>query len=170
MPVVPESAHELLEKTKNMTDSEKKQAAEDYLRIGRRFESGRETPQWGKGPDTARRYFEASAKLGNVDAMITMGVYHSKGKGGLPIDEEKALAAYKSAAAANLGSARAKRNLATYYSRGRGGLYQDGEMAYTLLAQVIRPLARDFTSLSTTFAIEAHMLVCDWKWRYRECS
>ncbi len=123
-----------------MTDAEKKEAAEDYLRRGRRFESGKEAPpQWGKAIDVARRYFEASATLGNIDAITTMGVFHSKGKGGLPVDEEKARAAYTTAAAAKQGSARAKRNLATYHSKGLGGLYQDGEAAFMLLAQVTPP-------------------------------
>ncbi len=122
-----------------MNDTEKKQAAEEYLRKGRRFESGRETSQWGN-LDTARRYIEASAKLGNLDAITTIGVYHSKGLGGLPVDEEKALAAYTTASAAKQGSARAKRNLATYYSKGRGGLYHDSDSAYKLLTQVIRLL------------------------------
>ena len=86
----------------------------------------------------ARRYFEASAKLGNIEAITTIGVYHSKGWGGLPIDEQKALEAYKTAATGDQGNARAKRNLATYHSRGRGGLYPDGEITYKLLAQVMR--------------------------------
>jgi TPR repeat protein len=142
MPTNPESlesVHSLLAKTKHMDDTQKKQAAEDYLRRGRRFESGREeTSKWYSGTEIARCYFEASAKLGNIDAITTMGVYYSKGKGGLPIDEEKALAAYSTAAAAKHGSERAKRNLATYYSRARGGLYQDGETACKLLTQVMR--------------------------------
>jgi hypothetical protein len=136
MPTFPVSVKELLERTRHMNDTEKKQAGEDYLRQGRRFESGRETSLWGNS-DMARRYFEASAELGNLDAVVTMGVYHSKGMGRLPIDENKALAAYT--AAAKQGSARAKRNIATYYLRGRGDLCLDSEKAYKLLEQVIHP-------------------------------
>ena len=137
----PVSVQELLAKTNGMNDTKKEQAAEEYLRKGRRFEAGTEKSEFDN-IDMARRYFEASAKLGNTDAITTMGVYHSKGLGGLPIDEDKALTAYKTVAAANKqGSARAKRNLATYYSRGCGGLYQDGDTAYLLLAQVLPSLS-----------------------------
>ncbi len=118
-----------------MGGAEKKQAAEAYLRRGRLLESGQEKLAWGNGQVVARSYFEASAKLGNTEAITTIGVFHSKGRGGLPINEEKALEAYK--AASKLGNARAKRNLAMYHAKGRADLHQDVKMTQSLLLQVM---------------------------------
>jgi TPR repeat protein len=66
--------------------------------------------------------------------MNMLGVFHSKGKGGLPVDEKRAYALFQEAA--DKGLARAKRNMATYYARGLAGLPLDGEMAYMLLNEV----------------------------------
>ncbi len=148
---IPRSSKELLDKTKHMNPAEKEKAAAEYLCRGNMFEVGKEVPPWSSGQSggfTARLYFEASALLGNTEAMNKMGIYHSKGKGGLPIDSEKALAKYTEAATAKNGTARAKRNLATFHARGFGGLNQDSGSAYMLLREVhIRNYARHKTHI-----------------------
>ncbi len=115
---------------------DKKKAAVEYLRRGHMFEARKEVPLWGSPTEVARFYFEASAKLGNAEAMNKMGVYYSKGQGGLPLDGEKALSVYMDAASAKDGSARAKRNIATFHARGLGGLSQDSKVAFMLLNEV----------------------------------
>jgi TPR repeat protein len=135
----PISSDALVDKTRHMNPTEIRKTAADYLWRGNMFEVGKEVPPWNSvvsGAVIARFYFEASARLGNSEAMNKMGVYHSKGKGGLPIDGEKALAAYTEASSGKNCSARAKRNIATFHARGLGGLDHDNDMAYRLLREV----------------------------------
>ncbi len=134
VPTCPTSAIELVEKTKSMNPIEKEKAAADYYSLGCKFEIGKLVPLWGTGAKVARFYFEASANLGYLEAQNKIGVYYSKGRGGLSINEEKALDAYKEAG--KNGSARARRNIAIYHAQGLGGLHQDTDIAFMLLSEV----------------------------------
>jgi TPR repeat protein len=134
--ICPASAFELIEKTQDMNPIEKERAAANYFSRGNMFEIGNLVPLTGSGIDIACFYFEASAKLGNPEAKNKLGVYYSKGKGGFPMNEGKALEVYKEAASGKNGSSRAKRNIAIYHAKGMGGLYQDSEMAYMLMSEV----------------------------------
>jgi TPR repeat protein len=129
------SVHELVDKTKHMSPKEKENTAAEYFLRGSMFEAGKEVSRWVSRTEMALIYFQASAKLGNTEAMNKIGTYYSKGKGGFPMDREKALAAYTEAS--EKGNARAKRNIATFYARGFGGLNHDGDEAYKLLKEVI---------------------------------
>jgi TPR repeat protein len=132
--VLPPTIKELLDKAKHMNEEEKQNLATKYFRQAQRYEAGKDVPRGGDSELFARYYYDASSKLGNAEAKNMMGVFHSKGRGGLPINEAKAFEEFE--AAAKKGLARAKRNVATYYARGRAGLGQDVEMAYMLLSEV----------------------------------
>jgi TPR repeat protein len=132
--VNPPTVKELMDKTKHMNDEEKQNMAMKYFLQAQRYEAGKEVPRGGERDVFARHYYDASSRLGNIEAMNRMGVFHSKGRGGLPINEEKAFKEFKSAADAGL--ARAQRNLSTYYARGGAGQFRDCAMAYLLLNEV----------------------------------
>ncbi len=132
--VYPPPMKELMDKAKHMSEEEKQNLALKYYRQAQQYETGKNVPIGGEREVFARFYYDASSRLGNVEAMNMMCLFHSKGRGGLPINEEKALTVFK--AAADEGHARAKRNVATYYARGLAGLYQDSAMAFMLLNEV----------------------------------
>ena len=121
-----------------MSPAEKKETAAEYFSRGNMFESRKETQRLVNSTEIARFYFEASAKLGHVEAQNKMGIYHSKGMGGLPINDEKAVEAFTEAANHGVdGCTQAKRNLAKCNARGLGGLYHDKNKPYTLLSKVL---------------------------------
>ena len=136
--IYPTSASELIKRTRHMSPAEKKETAAEYFSCGNMLESRKETQRLVNSAEIARFYFEASAKLGHVEAQNKMGIYHSKGKGGLPINDEKAVEAFTEAAHHGVdGCTQAKRNLAKCYARGLGGLYQETDKPYMLLSEVL---------------------------------
>jgi TPR repeat protein len=130
----PPSVKDLLDKAKHMSGVEKQDMANKYYLQAQRYEARKDVPSGDSSDLFALHYYDASSRLGNLDAKNKLGVFHSKGRGGLPIDEEKALKEFK--AAAKAGHARAKRNMATYFARGRADQCQDGSTAYLLLSEV----------------------------------
>jgi TPR repeat protein len=132
--IYPPPVKELVDKAKHMTADEKKDTAMKYFLQAQRYEAGKDVPHGGDREVFARHYYDASSRLGNIEAMNMLGIFHSNGRGGLPINEEKAFKAFE--AASDAGLARAKRNLATYYARALAGKDQDGDKAYALLCEV----------------------------------
>jgi hypothetical protein len=133
-PVLLPTVTELVEKAQNMTGEEKQDMALKYFQQAQRYEAGKDLPPRVNHDLFAFRYYDASSRLGNLNAKNMVGVFHSKGRGGLRINEEKAFNEFK--AAAEAGHARAKRNLATYFARGCADHCPDGSMAYLLLNEV----------------------------------
>jgi TPR repeat protein len=149
----PPVVKELVDKAKHMTGEEKQNLAMKYFLQAQRHEAGKDLQLVCDSDVFALRYYDASSRLGNLRAKNKVGVFHSKGRGGLPVNEEKAFQEFKTAAEAGL--ARAKRNMATYYARGCADRYPDRAIAYFLLndVSICCPLTLDGKTLSITICL-----------------
>eukprot|EP00292_Cryptomonas_paramecium_P010566 CAMPEP_0113675298 /NCGR_PEP_ID=MMETSP0038_2-20120614/7932_1 /TAXON_ID=2898 /ORGANISM="Cryptomonas paramecium" /LENGTH=260 /DNA_ID=CAMNT_0000592045 /DNA_START=26 /DNA_END=803 /DNA_ORIENTATION=+ /assembly_acc=CAM_ASM_000170 len=118
---------------------ERNKQAIQYFEDGQGYENGSKEIEFGtdrgqlQKERQAFQYFLAAAMLGHKDAMGIVGIYYSKGKGGVTRDDRKALDWYERGQAA--GDSRSARNAALFHAQGRGGKYSDPEYAMRSLQQ-----------------------------------